>query len=235
MTPLSTYHAVAARLQADIRSGELAPGSKLPSERQLCERLGVSRVNARDAMHYLEGQGLIYRLNRRGWYVAPSVFIYDPTRSHSIRDEAQAHGRHLHTELLSACQEIPPQTIVSLLQLPPREAVAAISRRRAVDGRWVLLELCYFRNDAFPRLLEEDLTGSLTALASQRYGYQDRELAVRIASSPLNEQQAQHLHVRDGSPALRLEREVLVDGRCVAVEREYWLHDAIEMQLRGHT
>lgn len=84
MNPATTYHSVAASVQSWIHSGELHPGTQLPSERSLCERLGVSRVNARDALHLLEGQGLIYRLNRIGWFVAPlhlSMTQLGPTAS----------------------------------------------------------------------------------------------------------------------------------------------------------
>lgn len=50
---------VVDRLVAELRSGELAPGDRMPSERNLMERYGVGRPAIREAMQTLESMGLI--------------------------------------------------------------------------------------------------------------------------------------------------------------------------------
>lgn len=53
------YQRVARQIIALIKSGEFAPGARLPGERDLAERLGVSRLAIREASIALEAQGYI--------------------------------------------------------------------------------------------------------------------------------------------------------------------------------
>ena len=53
-----------------ISSGHLNPGDRLPSERQMCERLGVGRTHLRDALKKLEFYGILKTLPQSGTVVA---------------------------------------------------------------------------------------------------------------------------------------------------------------------
>jgi len=62
---LTLPEAAAERLRTLIIEGVLAPGAKL-NERELCERLGVSRTPLREAFRMLAGDGLLVQLPNRG-------------------------------------------------------------------------------------------------------------------------------------------------------------------------
>lgn len=76
MPSTRTSATITSQLRAMIRSGQLPIGSRLPSERELCEQLGVSRLSLREALRVLEVTGLIeIRLGSHGgaFVTAPSA------------------------------------------------------------------------------------------------------------------------------------------------------------------
>ena len=67
-TPL--YLQLKNKLQEDIENGRLAPGSKIPTEFELGEQYGVSRVTVRKALKELSDQGYLERKSGKGTFVA---------------------------------------------------------------------------------------------------------------------------------------------------------------------
>ncbi len=66
---------IADQIRGLVREGQLRPGDRLPSERDLCQQFGVSRVTVRDALRLLEGAGMIdTKVGARG-----GAFVKMPT------------------------------------------------------------------------------------------------------------------------------------------------------------
>jgi DNA-binding FadR family transcriptional regulator len=73
-----SYERLAGKIAALIARGELAPGDRLPSERELAERYRVSRTAIREAIIALEIRGIVEVRAASGIYVraaAPSSLI----------------------------------------------------------------------------------------------------------------------------------------------------------------
>jgi GntR family transcriptional regulator, transcriptional repressor for pyruvate dehydrogenase complex len=81
---------VVAGLKDRILSGELAPGSKLPSESELIEEYAVSRTVVREAVTRLRGEGLVETFQGRGSFVLalpePTSFTVEASTVRSHRD-----------------------------------------------------------------------------------------------------------------------------------------------------
>lgn len=82
---------VVRQIELLILRGILRPGERLPPERDLSERLGVSRPSLRDAVATLQEQGLLTTRAGAGIYVADvlgSAFSPALTRLFAIHEEA---------------------------------------------------------------------------------------------------------------------------------------------------
>ncbi|WP_353809714.1 FadR/GntR family transcriptional regulator [Agromyces sp. SYSU T00194] len=60
---------IVSQIEQQIRSGELAVGEKLATEKELCEQFGVSRSVVREAIKLLEAMGLVVSRQGSGSYV----------------------------------------------------------------------------------------------------------------------------------------------------------------------
>ena len=67
------YDQVAADIAADITSGALAPGARLPTEIELAAQYQVSRVTIRRAVKELSGRGLVVVSHGRGTFVTEAA------------------------------------------------------------------------------------------------------------------------------------------------------------------
>lgn len=65
----SLYHQVIDNIRELVLKGELKPGEKLPSERELAEMYGVSRVPVREALKVLEFLGVVQNIRGDGVYI----------------------------------------------------------------------------------------------------------------------------------------------------------------------
>lgn len=224
--------AICRALQEQLEHGLLPAGSQLPAERKLSELFATTRITLREALGQLEAQGLIYREERRGWFVSPPRLAYNPlVRSHFHAMVAE-QGRLPATELLSARLQPASAAICALLELPACSSVLQIRRARRIDGRLVLYVEHYLNPAYFPGLLEFDLTLSLTDLYASQYGIRYGRVRFDILPTALPVEAAAALKVAVGGPALcitRINRDQ--HGRLIDCDIEYWRHDALRVSV----
>ncbi|MBO3762299.1 FadR/GntR family transcriptional regulator [Ciceribacter sp. L1K22] len=87
LEPRRLYRQVADQIRSLIDAGELAPGARLPAERDLAERLAVSRPTIREALIVLEVEGLVQIRMGSGIYVSSK-----PTAPHAIQPFQDTDG-----------------------------------------------------------------------------------------------------------------------------------------------
>ncbi len=68
--PARAWRLVLEHIERDLLEGRLGPGDRLPSERDLATEFDVSRLTVRRALDRLEHDGLVYRVQGAGTFVA---------------------------------------------------------------------------------------------------------------------------------------------------------------------
>ena len=222
------YQIIRAALNEQIESGALQPGSKLPSERLLSERFGTTRITLRESLSSLEADGLVYREDRRGWFVSPERVIYDPTVSSNFHTIATEQGRVPETRLIYADRVPATARVQKLLKIPPLSPVYRLQRLRSVDGRTVLYVENYINPAYFPNLLEHDLARSLSDVYQEHYQRQYGRVSFSLYPVGLNAEASSHLKVTSGSSGLLIERTNYDrSGVLIDCDFEYWRQDAV--------
>lgn len=227
-----TVTAICRALEEQIEHGLLPPGGKLPAERKLSELFDTTRITLREALGQLEAQGLIYREERRGWFVSPPRLAYNPlVRSH-FHAMVGEQGRVPATEVLSARLLPASAEICGLLELPALSSVIQIRRARRIDGRLVLYVEHYLNPAYFPGIFDFDLTRSLTELYASQYDIYYGRVRFDMVPTALQTDAAAALKVAVGSPALRITRlNRDQHGRLIDCDLEFWRHDAIHISV----
>ncbi|WP_263138601.1 UTRA domain-containing protein [Pseudomonas sp. RIT-PI-AD] len=227
-----TVTAICRALQRQIEHGLLPLGGKLPAERKLSELFDTTRITLREALGQLEAQGLIYREERRGWFVSPPRVDYNPlVRSH-FHAMVGEQGRVPATEVIGARLLPAPVEICELLELPALSAVIQIRRARRIDGRLVLYVEHYLNPLYFPGILGFDLTRSLTELYAREYRIHYGRVRFDMVPTALHPEAAAALRVTPGSPALRIVRlNRDQHDRLIDCDLEFWRHDAIQVRV----
>ncbi|ROO61586.1 GntR family transcriptional regulator [Micromonospora sp. Llam0] len=125
---------IADDLRLSIQAGELAPGDKLPSERDLAARYGTARNTAREAISILQGEGLVVAQHGRGVYVRTSRPLMrlganrysrqlrNETGLSPFRIEVTKQGRVPRTECRSVTRDTPPPDVAERLGIDANAA-----------------------------------------------------------------------------------------------------------------
>src|ERR1700692_4298966 len=74
---MNRYEILANAMAAEIRSGSIAVGSRMPSLRQITAQHNVSQSTVFRAYYLLEEWGLIRARERSGYYVAPGAGVME--------------------------------------------------------------------------------------------------------------------------------------------------------------
>jgi len=199
------YHEIEQSLRE--RADRLEPDSPLPSEAQLCEEFGVSRMTARAAVQRLVQDGLVYRVPGRGTFVAAARANRTAGHILSFSDEMRRKGRVPSSRVIERRQR--RATEVEERRLGVRDVVV-LRRVRLADGKPLVLEQAVFPADRVSDTLEGDLEHESLFETLVTAGLVPTSGTAALAAEAATAEDARLLRVRKGAPLL-VERRLIHD------------------------
>ncbi|WP_436774456.1 GntR family transcriptional regulator [Yinghuangia sp. YIM S09857] len=202
-----------------IRAGGYRPGDRLPSERELADRLGVSRSTLRLALHDLERSGFVVRRPGRGGgtFVASPKVERDLGAFGGLADYIRRQGLEAGARILAVALAPAGPRAAAALGIGPDELAVHVTRVRLADGEPIALERSRFPAELFPDLAEQALGGSVYELLRTRYGRAPDHAVERIEPVAADDEIAALLEIPYGTPLLAVER-VAYDASGAPVE-----------------
>lgn len=157
------YQQVEHKIWEKIHSGEYPLDSKIPTEMELAELLGVSRPTVRQALDSLARHGYLTRIKGKGTFVSEPKVLHDTCRFlMSYQTESRYKGVSLHTQVIENVITHPPGHVAQSLDLLPSEKVIKLTRLRWLEdyhsGAPVVYTTVYVPQKLFPDMTEFDFT-----------------------------------------------------------------------------
>jgi len=189
------------------RVSVLQPNSPLPSEAQLCEQFGVSRMTARAAVQQLVQDGLVYRVPGRGTFVATPRANRTAAHILSFSDEMRRKGRTPSSRVIERRRRRATDEEERRLEV---SHVVVLRRVRLADGKPVAVERAVFPAERVGDALDGDLERQSLFQTLVAAGLYPTSGTAALAAESASAEDARLLRVRKGAPLL-VERRLIHD------------------------
>ena len=203
----ATYHRMAEELKQRIMTREFSPGQLIPSESQLAETYGVSRMTARQGIGLLVENGYVYPVPGKGYFVA------EPTLDKIVFDasEGSIFGQKVKAKLNKVDIVVAVDILADKLDMRHREKVLRMERLLLSREGPVAVDHRYLPYRKGQPLVEKELHyADFPEIVAHHSEVMLARSDFTVAAILLNQEEARLLEANAGLPALCIE-QVLYD------------------------
>lgn len=186
----------------EIASGVLAPGERLPAERELSKILSVSRVTVRRALQQLLEAGLVESHSSRGWYVS-GVRVGEPANVlMGLTELGASRGLAASARVLS--REVRPATIEEgdAFGIAPGAEVFDLQRLRLLDDIPIALDRSCLPLSRVQAVLDVDFSTASLYETLDACGVGPIRADYTVEAGAADAVRAELLGVAEGAPVL---------------------------------
>ena len=208
--PTPAYLQLKTNIIDAIAGSEIKSDTALPSERELANYLGLSRMTVRRAFDELVNEHYLERRQGSGTYILPKPVEQTMDRVLGFSDEAKNLGFKAGSKLLETKVETVNKHIAQKLQIDLNQKVLKITRLRTADGKPLAIQSSYLA----PRLKDLSLdllakNGSLYQTIKEQFSIIPMAAKQTVAARITTPWEAELLNIAKDAPVLELERITL--------------------------
>lgn len=224
------YRNVVAAIEGMIGSGELKRGDLLPSERDLSNQLGISRVTVRKALGVLLTEGVIRR--RQGSRTEVTARVEKSlARLSSFSEDMESRGFSPGCIWISREIAFPKPGEAMALGLGPNASILRLRRVRTADDVPIAVETAAVPTSILgsPSLVEDSLYQALDAV-----GLLPQRAVQRMQAGLADATDRMHLSLEDNASLLIVERRCFHGDRVVEFTQTRYRGDVYDFVLELH-
>ena len=201
------YYQISQDIIKKIKSNELEPGMKIPSENDIISIYNVSNTTARKALQEIVFQGWAYKVKGKGTFVLSKKVFRSADKILSFTRNMHEMGYSPSTRLIHK-EEIKKDysTEINGRVYRIKGPVYKIHRLRYADEIPMLLEIRYISKTLCPDIINEDLERSLYHLYTQKYNLHLSGINQMLSSIIIDQGVLDFFNLTDAQPGF------LVDG-----------------------
>jgi len=205
-SPVPLYYQLKEIFRSWISDGKFDSDGRFPSESELQERFGVSRMTVRRALSELVHEGFLVREQGRGSFVVKPRMQEQLTRLTSFTEEMQRRGLLTESKILNF-EIVIDEEVAQKMEIPADEELVRLQRVRLVEGEPIALQTNFVRHRFCPGLAEHGLIGgSLYETLEVVYGLHLERALQTVEAKPADQYEAKLLGLGVGQPVLFFNR-----------------------------
>lgn len=227
---LSLGQMVRNHVLGKIESGEWVEGARIPSEAQLVEQLGVSRMTVHFALRDLSAEGVLLRRQGAGTFVAPRRMQSTFLELRNIHAEIESRGNRHSTKVLTLETVFCDLAVATELNVPPGSEVFHSVLLHSENNRPLQIENRYVNPRFAPDYMAQDFT-QVTPNEHLMANGALEEVEHVIQATLADDSTAALLDLAPGDPVLLLRRRTWSRGMIASSAR--LLHPGTRFSLAG--
>ena len=207
------YQIVKDFILAGIKQKQLQEHKRVPSENELVEICSVSRMTARRALDELTEEGILYRVQGRGTFVAPKKLHTPLLEIRNIAAEVESRGNSYTNELILLQKEQCPSHLLNRFALAEGDEIFHSIMVHKENDKPIQIEQRYVNPKAAPEYLKQN--------------YQQITPNVYLSDvAPLTEAE-HHIEAREADPYMRVTLKLQENEPVLCIDRITWSQETL--------